>query len=110
MVKLALRLKASCLAKKTKTRYVPIVKLNKNRSENFLAFVSTRARSGSRPIIFRSHIIKQYERFNEYECAMFFQESLKVSTLKRRSRRPQSVIGRYFTIRPLRYERVYLPL
>ena len=27
-----------------------MVKLNKNRSENFLAFVSTRARSGSRPI------------------------------------------------------------
>ena len=26
-----------------------MVKLNKNRSENFLAFVSTRARSGSRP-------------------------------------------------------------
>ena len=48
MVKLALGLKASCLAKK-KTRYVPMVKLNKNRSENFLAFVGTRARSGSRP-------------------------------------------------------------
>ena len=28
-----------------------MVKLNKNRSENFLAFVCTRARSGSRPII-----------------------------------------------------------
>ena len=27
-----------------------MVKLNKNRSENCLAFVSTRARSGSRPI------------------------------------------------------------
>ena len=27
-----------------------MVKLNKKRSENFLAFVSTRARSGSRPI------------------------------------------------------------
>ena len=27
-----------------------MVKLNKNRSENFLVFVSTRARSGSRPI------------------------------------------------------------
>ena len=27
-----------------------MVKLNKNRSENFLAFVSTRARSGSRPM------------------------------------------------------------
>ena len=27
-----------------------MVKLNKNRSENFLAFVSTRARCGSRPI------------------------------------------------------------
>ena len=28
-----------------------MIKLNKNRSENFLAFVSTMARSGSRPII-----------------------------------------------------------
>ena len=46
MVKEALELKASCLAKK---RYVQMVKLNKNRSENVLAFVSTRARSGSRP-------------------------------------------------------------
>ena len=35
--------------KGTKTRYVPMVKLNKNRSENFLAFLSTRARSGFRP-------------------------------------------------------------
>ena len=30
-----------------------MVKLNKNCSENFLAFVSTRARSGSRPINIR---------------------------------------------------------
>ena len=34
---------------RTKTCYVPMVKLNKNHNENFLAFVSTRARSGSRP-------------------------------------------------------------
>ena len=53
MEKLALGLKASCLAKKNQNSLCPNgqqVKLNKNRSENFLAFVSTRARSGSRPI------------------------------------------------------------
>ena len=32
-----------------------MVELNKNRSENFLAFVSTRARSGSRPTV---HVIQ----------------------------------------------------
>ena len=35
--------------KEPKYRYVPMVKLNENRSVNFLAFVSTRAGSGSQP-------------------------------------------------------------
>ena len=42
-------LKRPVWQKITKTRYVPRVKLNKKRSENVLAFMSTRARSGSRP-------------------------------------------------------------